>query len=568
MYVRQDGGWGWIVAIATFLCNVIIDGVKYSFGIIFVELVNTFKGTKSQTSWIMSIQIGVMLLSGPVVAALVNRFGCRKIGLVGTVVSFSGFVASSFARSLYVMYITFGLLGGLGFGMMSMPMVVTLARYFDKRLALASGIAAMGSGFGTLVFNPLSKVLIDTYTWRGTLLIESGIVLNGLVCALVLKQPATRAESTNAIVELDTDNTKDDNTKEENTKEVGPFTELNHCDHISGICRSDDQELCNERGHENDKSVKLETYKENRDSASLLANDGEVELSIIPKGIELKQTTEEDPDEAHPLIISTDKIINGATYSENSCETCHEISLYNNKNSDSKLLNVDKQTDENSVKLQEEEGTDKRKRWFSLSPLKNIGFLFFLVSGFLIELALNVPFTFLPDMMLQRGFQKQDSVWMLFVIGLVSTVSRIVIGFIADLRFINRVKLCNSIVVLNGIIVVCCPFCFNYASFLAFSILFGFSAGSSSSLRYVLVPDLFGVDMIADLYGLNMFFCAFAAFVGLPKAGALFDVTGNYMVPFVVAGVELVVSGLLLFLIPVVNRERKASVHRNSHCTT
>jgi hypothetical protein len=64
MYVRQDGGWGWIVAIATFLCNVIIDGVKYSFGIIFVELVNTFKGTKSQTSWIMSIQIGVMLLSG------------------------------------------------------------------------------------------------------------------------------------------------------------------------------------------------------------------------------------------------------------------------------------------------------------------------------------------------------------------------------------------------------------------------------------------------------------------------------------------------------------------------
>jgi hypothetical protein len=49
--------------------------------------------------------------------------------------------------------------------------------------------------------------------------------------------------------------------------------------------------------------------------------------------------------------------------------------------------------------------------------------------------------------------------------------------------------------------------------------LFKPSIGSSSSLRYVLVPDLFGVDMIADLYGLNMFFCAFGAFVGLPKAG-------------------------------------------------
>jgi hypothetical protein len=277
---------------------------------------------------------------------------------------------------------------------------------------------------------------------RGTLLIESGIVLNGLVCALVLKQPATKAESTNVNVELDTDNTKDDNTKDDNTKddntkEVGPFTALNHSDHRSDVFPSDEQEFSYERGHENDNGAKLGTYqdlRENRDSATLFAKDSEVELSVIPKGIEDKQTTEEDPDEAHPLIISTDKIINGATYLENDCETSHGISLYNNKNSDSKLLSVNKQTDENSINLKinatntlsgnrnieevkVEEGTVNRKRWFSLSPLKNIGFLFFLVSGFLIELALNVPFTFLPDMMLQRGFQKQDSVWMLFVIG-------------------------------------------------------------------------------------------------------------------------------------------------------
>ena len=43
--------------------------------------------------------------------------------------------------------------------------------------------------------------------------------------------------------------------------------------------------------------------------------------------------------------------------------------------------------------------------------------------------------------------------------------------------------------------------------------------GSSLALRYILVPDMFGVDKIADLMGLDMFFSGIAAFIGLPIAG-------------------------------------------------
>jgi len=59
-----DGGWGWIIVISAFVTSAIVDGVKYTFGIIFLELVDTFHESRSSTSLIISIQIGALLLTG------------------------------------------------------------------------------------------------------------------------------------------------------------------------------------------------------------------------------------------------------------------------------------------------------------------------------------------------------------------------------------------------------------------------------------------------------------------------------------------------------------------------
>ena len=59
-----DGGWGWVVVIATFVMNVMVDGIKYSFGIMFIDLLDTFQRSKSDTSWILSLQIGFSQLPG------------------------------------------------------------------------------------------------------------------------------------------------------------------------------------------------------------------------------------------------------------------------------------------------------------------------------------------------------------------------------------------------------------------------------------------------------------------------------------------------------------------------
>ena len=43
-----DGGWGWVIVIASFLCNFVLDGIAYSFGILLVPLVKHFGATRSQ----------------------------------------------------------------------------------------------------------------------------------------------------------------------------------------------------------------------------------------------------------------------------------------------------------------------------------------------------------------------------------------------------------------------------------------------------------------------------------------------------------------------------------------
>lgn len=67
---------------------------------------------------------------------------------------------SSFAPSLLVMYITFGLTWGLGASFSYFPTLIILVQYFDKRLALVNGFVSSGSGMGTLVISPFVQYIL------------------------------------------------------------------------------------------------------------------------------------------------------------------------------------------------------------------------------------------------------------------------------------------------------------------------------------------------------------------------------------------------------------------------
>jgi len=72
-------------------------------------------------------------------------------------------------------------------GMAYLPAIVIVSYYFEKRRTLATGIAVCGSGIGTFVFAPLAHKLLTEYSWKGTILIEAGIMLNCLLCGMLFR---------------------------------------------------------------------------------------------------------------------------------------------------------------------------------------------------------------------------------------------------------------------------------------------------------------------------------------------------------------------------------------------
>lgn len=141
-----DGGYGWVIVFASFLVNMIADGITFSFGVFNVEFLKYFGDSKGKTAWIGSIFMASPLLSGPIASYLTDRYGCRKVTIVGSITAAIGFILSSLSTSMEMLFITFGVIAGLGLSLCYVAAVVIVAYYFDKKRSFATGISVCGSG--------------------------------------------------------------------------------------------------------------------------------------------------------------------------------------------------------------------------------------------------------------------------------------------------------------------------------------------------------------------------------------------------------------------------------------
>lgn len=182
-----DGGWGWVVVFASFMVNLIADGITFSFGVFFPHFLEYFGESKGKTAWIAGIFMAMPLLSGPIASFLTDRYGCRRMTIFGSILAAIGFVISAFVDNMETLFLTFGIMAGFGLSLCYVAAVVIVAYYFEKKRSLATGISVCGSGIGTFVFAPLTYVLLDEYGWRGTTLILAGLFLNMAVCGLLFR---------------------------------------------------------------------------------------------------------------------------------------------------------------------------------------------------------------------------------------------------------------------------------------------------------------------------------------------------------------------------------------------
>ncbi|XP_047614344.1 monocarboxylate transporter 4 isoform X1 [Phacochoerus africanus] len=182
-----DGGWGWAVLWGCF----VITGFSYAFpkavSVFFKELMREFGIGYSDTAWVSSILLAMLYGTGPLCSVCVNRFGCRPVMLAGGLLASLGMVSASFCGSIVQLYLTTGVITGLGLALNFQPSLIMLNRYFNKRRPMANGLAAAGSPVFLCALSPLGQLLQDHYGWRGGFLILGGLLLNCCVCAALMR---------------------------------------------------------------------------------------------------------------------------------------------------------------------------------------------------------------------------------------------------------------------------------------------------------------------------------------------------------------------------------------------
>uniref|UniRef100_A0A3Q0QXV0 Monocarboxylate transporter 7 n=1 Tax=Amphilophus citrinellus TaxID=61819 RepID=A0A3Q0QXV0_AMPCI len=182
-----DGGWGWVVAVAFFFVEVFTYGTIKSFGIFLQDLVEEFGETYSRVSWIVSICVFVMAFNSPFSSMMTNRFGFQLVVMTGGLLITSGTIATIFTSSVNQMYITYGLVAGVGYCLTFLPTVTILSQYFNHRRSLVTAVASTGESLSMFALAPAFSALRDHIGWRNTMAVIGALQSIIIVCGALLR---------------------------------------------------------------------------------------------------------------------------------------------------------------------------------------------------------------------------------------------------------------------------------------------------------------------------------------------------------------------------------------------
>jgi len=177
--------YAWIVLGITFLTLLVTAGVRATPSVLIVPLQHAFGWSTATISLAISINLLLFGALGPIGAAMMQRFGIRRIalcalGLVGGAVTLSNFMVAP-----WQMFLTWGLLVGAGCGGLGSVLGATVVtRWFVARRGLAMGIVTSSSAAGQLIFLPLLAAVAGDGTWQRAVWVVAAAV--GLTFAAVV----------------------------------------------------------------------------------------------------------------------------------------------------------------------------------------------------------------------------------------------------------------------------------------------------------------------------------------------------------------------------------------------
>ena len=168
-----------MVIAAACLISLIGFGIRSGFGL-YLEPMTTANGWSRETfALVLAIQNLLWGIGVPVAGAIADRYGTARVVALGAVVYAVGVAGMAVSGSGLALYVTGGILVGLGVAFCSLSLVLAaIARVIGpERQSLALGLGTAAGSLGQVVFSPINQALISRYGWYDSLLVMAVVAL-------------------------------------------------------------------------------------------------------------------------------------------------------------------------------------------------------------------------------------------------------------------------------------------------------------------------------------------------------------------------------------------------------
>ncbi|XP_063048237.1 monocarboxylate transporter 9a [Engraulis encrasicolus] len=524
-----DGGWGWVVVVSAFMAQFLSWGSPTAVGVLYPEWLATFQEGKGMTAWVGSMVSGIALLTSPICSACVESFGARPVTIFSGVMVAGGMMLSAFAPNISFLIFSYGVVVGLGCGLVYAATLTITCQYFDKRRGLALGIVTTGTSVGGFLYATLQNELISLYGLEGCLLIVGALSLNLMVSAGPMRPlylPGYYLKQRAALTH----------------HEDGPQDEKKELE----------KELEKEEKEEKEKEApmyeKPTTLIVERERASI-ANDAILTTpGSADKDISAAAAVKE-------LLMAMDtKVV--LDYDSEAASGAHRrrAMLCSGRGgvlSCSTVARVVKRHLRPYADYLHETAEFLHERVFGT----------LCVAIFLFALGAFPPVLFMEDVALSQGLIEDVSdIPLVSIVAITAGAGKLVLGVMADMPWVNSVFLYAATLLGAGAALLLIPVCNSYVGLQVLSAAVGFFSGNWSLSSYI-TTEIVGLERLSQAHGILMCFGGFGIILGPPVVGWFFDWTQSYDLAFYFSGTCVVLGGVVLLLASLPCWDRKPAKH-------
>jgi OFA family oxalate/formate antiporter-like MFS transporter len=182
----------WIQLVLGLIAMMAISSPQYVWTLFTKPIQGALSTTLPALQVTLTILIVLQTWLSPLQGYLIDKFGPRLLVAIGGALSGLGWVAASYATSLTMLYLTYGLLCGIGTGIVYIGIIGLMVRWFPEKRGLATGVVAAGYGFGAILTTfPINDMLASAGYQHTLAVFGTAFAIIGVLAALGMRLPTS-----------------------------------------------------------------------------------------------------------------------------------------------------------------------------------------------------------------------------------------------------------------------------------------------------------------------------------------------------------------------------------------